>query len=407
MREIDLRWPLFILGVLVLFLREPRFFLVPRMWAEEASRFYAYAYRFSGGSKWYLSLLYVYRGYYSLWTNVTSTLAANLVTVESGALFVTVMAFLVQILPLAQIIWSRARFWDSPIKKVTGMLIFILTPLSGEIWLNNINSQFFLALTAILILIEPAENTWKRKWADRLLLLLAGLTGPVTSMLVPVYALVAWIERDRERLIQTILLAACATFQVGLMVISNATDRSIGARLMDERFYIVLFSMWTQGIGLMLAGLGLMGKAAIWLKTNFLVGNPWLVVIWIGLFILTVLIFWWLSIACAREGNTLRKLWIGFSDFIHWFTRREQDGPDRSRHGRALLLASQRGLWFPIICKYISTNQPPEHMVACHSFIDHPGAGSNGISFELADRPGLATMASRDCTMAGRPGTYH
>jgi len=305
LRDANLKWLLFIAGILVIFLREPLFFLEPRLWAEEGTHYYAYAYHYSQGSLWYKGLLNVQRGYFALWPNVASTVAANLVPVEHAPLVTTLMALLIQLIPLGLIIWSNAEFWASPLKKITGMLIYLLTPLSGEIWLNTINSQFYLALAAILILIEPAENEGQRKWAYRLLLGMAGLTGPVSSILVPVYILLAWLAKERERAIQAIILGVCAIIQVGLLISSSASDKTIGMRLVDGRLYLLMFSMWTQSIGLLLGGKYWMGKLASWIIVGYEGGNIILVVMWIGLSILTVALFWWLSVRLSVRERVI------------------------------------------------------------------------------------------------------
>jgi hypothetical protein len=281
--------------MLVIFLREPLFFLEPRLWAEEGTRYYSYAYHYSQGRLWYKGLLNVQLGYFSLWPNVASTIAANLIPIEQVPLVTTLMAFLIQLIPLGLIIWSNADFWASPLRKSVGVLIYLLTPVSAGIWLNTINSQFYLAFVTILILLEPAENHLPRKWVYRFLLVVGGLTGPLSSLLVPMYALVAWLDRDRERAVQAITLGVCAVIQVGLLVYHSGSDQSIGVRLADGRIYLLLFSLWTQSIGLLLSGFSWMGEFASWIITEHRAGSITLVAVWVGLLLLTIAIFWWLT----------------------------------------------------------------------------------------------------------------
>lgn len=290
------RWLLFITGTMVILSREPLFFLEPRFWAEEGTRYYAYAYHYSQGPLWYKGILNVQRGYFSLWPNMASTVAANLVPVERAPLVTTLMAFLIQLIPLGLIAWSASEFWASPGQKAAGMLICLLTPLSGEIWLNTINSQFYLALVTILVLIEPAENGWRRKWAYRVLLALAGSTGLVCVILMPVYAFLAWLAKERERVIQAVILGVCAALQVGLLAGSSVSDSSVRMRLTDGRLYLLPFSLWTQSIGLVLGGRGWMAKLASRIVSVYEEGSIALVAMWIALTIVAVLLFRWLSL---------------------------------------------------------------------------------------------------------------
>ncbi len=280
----------------MIYLREPLFFLTPRLWAEEGTRYYSYAYHYSLVGLWYMGIRNVQRGYFALWPNIASTIAANLVSVEYAPLVTTLMAFFIQLIPLWLIIYSDASFWATPLRKVTGVSIYLLTPLSGEIWLNTINSQFYLALVTILILIEPDENGQSKKWSYRLLLGTAGLTGPVSSMLVPVYAVSAWLIKERERLIQTIILGICAIVQSSLLTIYSTSDQSIGMRLMDRRLYLLIFSVWTQSIGLLLGGMDWMRKLASWVIVEYESRNIVIAIVWIGLAILAIILFWWLSV---------------------------------------------------------------------------------------------------------------
>ena len=51
---------------------------------------------------------------------------------------------------------------------------------TGGMWLNTINSQYFLALAAVVVLLEPADVGRARWWAYAAIVVVAGLSGPVT-----------------------------------------------------------------------------------------------------------------------------------------------------------------------------------------------------------------------------------
>lgn len=292
----NFRWLLLIVAILVIFLREPLFFSESRLWAEEGTRYYAYAYHYAQSPSWYMGLSNVQRGYFALWPNVATTIAANLAPVEQAPLITTLMALLVQLLPLGLIIWSNAEFWASPLRKITGLLICFLVPFSGEIWLNTINSQFYLALAVILILMEPLENALRKKWVYRLLLGVAGLTGLVSSMLAPVYVVLAWRTKDRERMLQALILGLCGLIQLGLLASSSAGDKTVGLRLADGRFYLLIFSAWTQSIGLISSGTDGVGNLATWIIAEHEKGNPTLVLLWTSLLTSAIAVLGWLSI---------------------------------------------------------------------------------------------------------------
>lgn len=285
-------------GMLAIFLREPSFFSDPRFWGEEGLHYYAHAFQYSHGPLWYMGLANTPQGYFAFWPSLSAVISANLVPVDQAPLVTTVMAFLVQLIPLGLIIWSDSLLWNSSLRKAIGVLVVLLTPLSGEIWLNTINSQFYLALATVLILMEPIKKRPLSTWLYRFVLLLAGLTGPVSVMLVPAYAIVTWLTREQERGVQTGILGVCALLQTGLVLHLSTSDymelRFAGLR--HSGLFPLVFAIWTQGIGLMIFGKELMHQLALWVIAGYRSGSAAILIAWIGLAIITFSLFWWLSV---------------------------------------------------------------------------------------------------------------
>lgn len=146
--------------------------------------------------------------------------------------------------------------------------------------------------------MEPIKKRPLSTWFYRFILLLAGLTGPVASMLVPAYGIVTWLTRERERGIQTAILGVCALLQAGLLLRFSTSDH------MDLRFaglghsglFPLVFAIWTQGIGLMIFGSEWMHQVASWIVAGYRAGDIAIALTWIGLTALTASLFWWLSV---------------------------------------------------------------------------------------------------------------
>ncbi|NTW97394.1 MAG: hypothetical protein HGB28_02470 [Oscillochloris sp.] len=340
-----IQWLLFIGGILVIYLREPLLFLEPRIWAEDGSRYYLYAYYFSHSPLWYKSLLGVHVGYFALWPNITSTIAANLFSVENAALVITLMAFFAQLIPLGIIILGKSEYWSTYPKKIIGIFIYLLVPISNEIWLNTATIQFFFAFAALLILIEPTDNSRQRTWAYRSIIGIAGLTGIASSPLVPIFALLTWVSKARERLIQTIMLGCCALFQASLLIYASvsATEHTTQLRMGSRDMSLLLYTLWTQSVGLLFCGIAWMRSVAAWIIARYNEGSPpLLVATWLGLLIATILLFGWLALRLsARERVVLVGSYasmLGFS-FLGALTTNQLD----------LLVpgASPRYFWIP------------------------------------------------------------
>lgn len=245
-----------------MFMRETAFFFAPRLWAEEGTQYFAYAYRYAHSELWYRGILNVQRGYFSLWPNLATTLAANFIPLEQAPLVTTLLALVIQVIPVGLVLWSKVEIWQSFPRKIAGIAVFLFIPLSGEIWLNTINSQFYFALIAVLVLIEPGNVTGLRKWSYRILLLLAGLTGPVTCILSPLFIFVAVWEKKRERAVQAAILSLCAIIQLALLGMFGQSDKIVTLRFADLNGVSLIYAVWTQSIGLVMGGLDLMREWA-------------------------------------------------------------------------------------------------------------------------------------------------
>ena len=103
--------------LLVMFLRAPSFFLTPRMWAEEGRFYFANAYHYAHTNLWHRGIYFIQGGYLNLWTGLAVTAAANLVSVENATYVTAFFATVVQLIPVAVVLWSRSLFWQSPIRK--------------------------------------------------------------------------------------------------------------------------------------------------------------------------------------------------------------------------------------------------------------------------------------------------
>lgn len=262
-----LRTIVLLISILIIFLRRTSFFLEPRFWAEEGSAYFSFAF----SHHWYESLINVQFGYFALWPNIASTIAANLVSLIYAPLVTTLFALVVQIIPIVLILWGHSELWLHPLKKLACIFIIIFTPLSNEIWLNTINSQFYFSVITFLLLLNDIETFNFKKWAFRFLLVCAGLTGCISCFLLPLFFLKARWEHNRERRIQAYILAACPIIQIFALWVS------IRNNTIPNRFFILnlpLFGsmLWTQIISLLFFGISKANEFARFIglnQTNF------------------------------------------------------------------------------------------------------------------------------------------
>ena len=237
--------------ILTIFLRAPSLLLEPRLWAEEGELYFAYSYHLASTPSWYMGFIQIPARYLSLWSNIAVTFAANFVSLETVPFVTTGFALIVQLLPITIILWGDSSLWRSPIKKILCILVVLFVPLSGEIWLVSMHSQFVFALVTFLILHSNTDGSKPIRWFYRVVLVFAGLTG-VTSCLLTIFFIVkAYIEKSKERSIQSIILGVCSLIQALVVILGPVTLRGPLAEINWRDLSVI---PWTQTIAFTIFG---------------------------------------------------------------------------------------------------------------------------------------------------------
>ncbi len=243
-------------AALAMVLRAPVYLTAPSFWAEEGTLYFAVAWEHPLRE----ALTYRPAGYLLLWANLATTLAARLVRAGllplAHAPHVTVLfALAAQLVPVAVIAWSRAPFWGGTPRRAVGIAILLFAVLTDEIWLNTINSQPWLVMAAVLLLLEPAASGWRRSWAAAGVVALAGLSAPVASILAPLYAWRAWRTRARPAVAQAMVLVACLLVQAWCVLASAESGPALAARAEGLSLGTFAAVVWMRALVLPLLGI--------------------------------------------------------------------------------------------------------------------------------------------------------
>jgi len=203
-------------GALALFallvcVRMPQIILKGRFWAEEGQVFFANAWNMPPGQ----ALLNSYGGYLNLIANA-ATLAARWVLPLRLAPYMTItVSVLVQLCAPLLLMLARDRWLQPVAVRLAGVLLLLLVPSTGEIWLQTLHCQFQLLLCCGIILgLDVAKG--RGAWLRTGVLVLAPLCGPVVIALVPLFVARAVIDGSRARLLQGVALAGGAAIQLGV-----------------------------------------------------------------------------------------------------------------------------------------------------------------------------------------------
>jgi hypothetical protein len=238
-------------------LRAPVYLTQPNFWAEEGMLYFAVAWERPLGE----ALTFRVAGYLLLWANLATTLAAGLVRAGlvplTHAPQVTALCALVaQLIPVAVIAWSRAPFWGGTLRRTVGIGLLLVGVLTDEVWLNTINSQPWLVLAAVLLLLEPPAESRTRRVASAAVLALAGLSAPVMSALAPLFAWRAWRTRTRSTLVEAAVVLAGALVQVFCVWWAIRGGQQLPTRGAGVDLGGFAAAIWMRTLVLPLAGVG-------------------------------------------------------------------------------------------------------------------------------------------------------
>jgi hypothetical protein len=214
---------LLLLGfALLLASRIPAVFLDGRLWAEEGVVFLVNAFR----GPWWAALTAPHTGYVNLVANGSTLLAWHLVPLGEVPWVTAGIALVVQCLPALLLATSGFAWVRRPAALALALLLMALVPMSEEVWLNSITSQFHLMLSLALVLAippRPGASTWLRG----LVLVLAPLSAPGAVFLVPLFWLRAAWDRSAARLRQAVLLTLCAAVQTTVVLLHPEPGRAL------------------------------------------------------------------------------------------------------------------------------------------------------------------------------------
>lgn len=197
--------------IFVAYIRQPELLSEPRLWAEEGTNYFAYAY----SHNWLINLLSPQFGYNTLYNSIATSLA-TMVPLEYAPFVTTYLAFLVQVAASSAVIWWDIPLLDSLVKKFV-MALFIQILAYARIWVTTIGVQYWLCILSFLILLyNHTAITRKTAVLQHSLLVLNGLTGILSCMLIPAFALKYLRTRSRPVMTQTGILIGCMMVQIAV-----------------------------------------------------------------------------------------------------------------------------------------------------------------------------------------------
>lgn len=211
--------------------RDQRLLSNPRFFAEEGSHYFAFARQESLFATLGAPLV----DYFDILC-VLGAEFATLFPLEHAPLATTLVGGIVQLLPVFLLLTLPIHGLSGWRGLVAG-LFCLVAPHSSDLWLTTTGAYWHVALAAFLLALEqPTRVSGRRGATWRLILLfMAGLCGPSSFILFPVFALMACKERRRVRVLQCAVLASCMAFQGWFLLRTYGTSEA-GGELASSRY---------------------------------------------------------------------------------------------------------------------------------------------------------------------------
>lgn len=200
--------------VIVLFYRRPDAFYHAQFWAEEGTVFFKEAYE-----QGFSSLFNTCAGYYHLLPRFLACTSALLHLPLELVPFLFCYVWLAVLFLIVWYVWQRLPF--NSLQKLFLSIVIVLIPLQSEVFMNQTNMQWVMVLFPVIIFSSPNEDQ-NNRWfyLDIVVLILAGLTGPNFTVLLPLFLFLLFSTKtnNRKKLLYVLAIIIGA---IGLLALLN------------------------------------------------------------------------------------------------------------------------------------------------------------------------------------------
>jgi hypothetical protein len=238
---------IFLFAFAVIVARRPDAVFNAQFFAEDGRNWFADAYNYG----WWRVLFKPYEGYLHIVPRLAAALALLVPTVRA-ALVENLTAIAIQAIPVNLMLSSRSAPWGSLRFRALLAALYLFLPNTREMVGTVAESQWFLALIALLVLVAlPPQSRMVRAF-DLSALVLCSLTGPFCIFLFPIAAFLMW--RTARWQPSAVLFIGCITQALSLFLhFPSRLHPTLGANL--EGFVRILAGQ--VYLGTLLGGNGL------------------------------------------------------------------------------------------------------------------------------------------------------
>ncbi len=217
----------FVLATIALFSRRPSLLTHAQFYAEDGTFWFAQAYNFG----WLHSLLLPQAGYFNTMPRLAAGVAL-LVPLQWAPLVMAIVGLLIQALPVPILLSPRLHKWAPLPTRLLLAALYVAMPNTREILIVATNTQWHLALAALLLALASSPRTWLGRVFDIAVILAAAFSGPFCILLAPIALLFWWLRRQPWSLLISALASLAACIQIGLLLHNTLrVHTALGVRL--------------------------------------------------------------------------------------------------------------------------------------------------------------------------------
>jgi hypothetical protein len=205
--------------------RRPDVLFNSQFWAEDGKMWYADAYNLGVLQPF----LHPTAGYFDTFPRLAA-LVGLLLPIGAVPLMFNCIAIVFQVLPAQFLVSSRCSEWGSIKARALFAFLYLALPNSQEMHANITNTQWRLALLALMILFARPGRTVLWNSFDLSALTLTALSGPFIVFIAPIAAALYWYEpRNRQRMTFFLIAGFGALIQGLALLITGGQERVVQA----------------------------------------------------------------------------------------------------------------------------------------------------------------------------------
>lgn len=223
---------LFLIFLIIYYFKSPYIFLQGRFMRGDAEML-----SFALNNSWIDTITFVYwnAGYINLFSNIISVINAKLINLENAAFFNIYSNFLINLTILYLILFEKSFLFKSYTERFLVSLIVVISPIFVfEIWLDNLNAQVYLGILTLLVLL--IYNKKSKIYFYLPIIILSGLTGIYSCLLMPAFFLKAYFTKNKFDYINFSAILITSLIQLSLIFYSKISQKLFYGKLNTDFF---------------------------------------------------------------------------------------------------------------------------------------------------------------------------